>query len=361
MRLLIILNENPPGSHIDVHNALSKLKQEGALQSYVIFPWLAYFERGIHSQDIAASIAKTAREFEPTAILWAHTAGLRVSTDTINNLRQLPSRPSMGYFEGDLYESPYKPLPTEVLNLAVACDVIFCPGFGVMTDLLKRKGCLDIRYVPSPTDEWRFGRVRDGSEQILFDVVMVGNNVFSRLPWRTMPGSRERRELAKFFQERLGSRFAVFGMGWKAPYAAGPIPFDQQIDLYHRSRIAFGVNNLHAKYSFSNRLPIAMSCGVPMVYGYETGFDEVFEPNCGAFFFKDKWDAWSIIKNLLAKDQTELDEIGEIANRFALSRFTTTHIFRYMCETLAFYAPNNRDRRNHGIPTNPWIRSTCVY
>jgi hypothetical protein len=355
MRLLLVLNESPAGSHVDFHKALDQLVQEGDLESYLLYPFLAHLDSGLNARELESHLLKVAEEFKPTGILWAHTSGFNVSRDTVDRLRRLQSAPSLGYHEGDLYESPYKRLPDEMISLISGCDVFFCQGFGAMTDLLRKNGCRDIRYVPPPTDEWRFGRLRSAADEIVFDVVMIGNYVSSRLPWRTMPGSRLRRELSLLLYKQLGSRFAVFGHGWSGPFAAGPIPFDQQEKAYHRSRIAVGINNLHARYYFSNRLPIAMSSGIPIVHNYEPGLEEIFSAECGAFFFEEISEAWGVIQRLLGKEQTELDEIGVKARQFAVNRFNVTEIIRYMVKVLQSHVANRSGNRGAETPRNPWV------
>ena len=255
-----------------------------------------------------------------------------------------------------MYHKPYKKLPAEVTRLTTSCDVVFCQGFGPMTDFLRKKGCRDIRYVPAPTDEWRFGRIRSVSDEIVFDVVMVGNYIYSKLPWRTMPGSKWRKELSILLYRKLGSRFASFGNGWKGPYAAGPIPFDRQADAYHKSRIALGVNNLHARYFFSNRLPIAMSSGITVVHNYELGFEELFDPQSGCFFFRDTSEAWQIIKTLLEKDQTELDKIGLMARDFAVKHFNVINIMKYMINVLKSRCTKKENAGTVVDKENPWLK-----
>jgi spore maturation protein CgeB len=187
---------------------------------------------------------------------------------------------------------------------------------------------------------------------------MIGNNVSSRLPWRTAPGSRWRKELAKLFYKKLGNRFAVFGHGWKADYGKGPLPFDEQVNAYHSSRMGIGVNNaLGARYYFSNRLPIALSSGVPFVHNYEAGYEEIFKPIEDFCFFRTTSEAWELTKQLLEKDQNELDKIGAKGYDFSRNRLTATEAMRYMIRVLN----EHRQARNEGgkidITGNPWINS----
>lgn len=354
MKLFFILNENPPGSHVDVHCALKRLVDEKELQSFYVYPFLARLLDGKKNNEVVMEIIKKCEQFQPTAILWSHTGKLKLRNDELKILSKLDSLPVMGYWDGDIYEKPYKPLPKEIVWLARSCDVVFCQGFGEMTKIMINNGCKDIRYVPAATDEQRFGFLRQKDSDIKFDVVMIGNYVSAKLPWRIFPGTRWRKELADFFYKKLGPRFAVFGSGWKGPYSKGPIPFIEQNIIYHSCRVALGANNLHAKYFFSNRLPIAMSSGVPVVHNYESGYEEIFKPIENYYFYETTSEAWRITKSLLDKGQSELDEIGLRAHRFALDQLTMMKNIKYMISVLRDYKRAQEKDNKVKMSTNPW-------
>ncbi len=355
MKLLLILNENPAGSHDDVHRALARLIQDGEMDSFYVYPFLARLSDGLTSTDVVSEIVRTAEDFEPDAILWSHTGTLKVNESALQSIRDLRSKPSMGYWDDDLYQSFYKPLPSEIKSLASKIDVAFCRGFGQMTDRLRRVGCRDIRCVPAGTEEERFGKLRGHDTPILYDAVMIGNCVSSFIPWKTMPGGRWRVEIVKYLERKLGKGFAVYGEGWKGPSAKGTVPFKEQGAIYHSGRVAIGVNNLHAKYFFSNRLPIAMSCGVPVVHNYELGMDEIFPIGITKHFFRDTKGAWDNIRNLLDKDQSELDSIGLMMQEFALQFLTIRKIMKYMISVLRDYKSARDSRKVIPVRPNPWI------
>lgn len=355
MKLLVLLNENPAGSHDDVHQALARLAQQRELESYYIYPFLARLSSGLGSSSVMSEIIEIARDFEPDAILWSHTGTLKVTDSALQSIRDLPSKPAMGYWDGDIYQSFYKPLPNEIKYLAAKVDVAFCQGIGQMTDEMRKGGCGDIRYVPAGTDEERFGKRRRQHTQILYDVVMIGNCTKSVIPGKTMPGARWRKEIVKCLERKLGGGFAVYGEGWKGPCAKGPVPFTEQSDIYHKSRLAIGVNNLHAKYFFSNRLPIAMSSGVPIVHNYELGMEEVFNPEIRKLFFRDTKEAWNNIRILLDKDQSVLDSIGLMMHGFSLQYLTIFEIMKYIVSALRDYNLARNGKRMVQVRPNPWI------
>ena len=353
MKLLLILNENPPGSHDDVHHSLEILKADEILESYYVYPFLARLADGSSNTEVVKEIVSIAKDFQPTGILWSHTGNLRVSENEISILKNLSSAPSIGYWDGDIYHKFYKPLPKQVINLARGCEVSFWPGCCGMIEKLKKKGCNDIRYVPLSTDEKRFSKLRE--TKIIYDVVMVGNNITSIIPLKSFPGSRERTKIADHFYKKMGPRFAVYGEGWTGKYTKGPVPFKKQGEIYHSSRIGLGLNNLHANYYFSNRLPISLSSGVIMVHNYENGVEEIFKNINYPYFFKDTDQAWEIAENLLTKSQDELDGLGSKYRDFALSNLSKVRILKYMVAILSNYHTEKDTKKTGKVIPNPWI------
>ena len=170
-----------------------------------------------------------------------------------------------------------------------------------------------------------------------------------------MPGVRWR-SLVKLFEQKLGRRFAVFGHGWRGPSAQGPLPFEKQSDAYGRGRIALGVNNLHAAYYFSNRLPIAMSSCVPVVDNFEQGFEYLFSRESGCLFFHETEQAWDLAHALVAGNADRLSNMGEVAQRVSSERFSITKVIRYICDVMKTFI---QSRENFRPPqphvANPWL------
>lgn len=352
MRLLLILNENPVESHRDVRYSLERLVLEGILEDYLVYPFLTYRAQGRSDDQISREIYEVATSFRPGAILWSHTGNLKISPGLMKKLRDLPSAPSIGYRDADIYQSFYKPLPKEVVILSRQCDVSFWPGYSKTIEKLRNKGCKDIRYVPLTTDEEIFSSLRQ-DEKPEYDVVMIGNLVKSRIPFKDFPGSRLREAVARHFHKKLGSRFAVFGAGWDSAFRARKVPFHQQNKIYHQSRLVLGVNNLHAHYYFSNRLPIALSSGVLILHNYEKGVRQIFQGEY-PYFFRHKYEAWEMAQALLSKPQEELDALALHYRSVVMKKLTMTSALQYMISVLKEYK-NQRNGQTRSVINNPWI------
>lgn len=355
MRALVVLNDHQRGAHVDYHDALARLRHDGTLESYDVIPHVALKNEGHTDDQIVRMVETSAADLPADAIVWCHTGDLRIPDDAMARLRTLPSNPALVYIEGDMYERFYKPLPSAARRAMVACDVVFICGGGGVVSRLKQAGCRDIRYMPLTTDDVRFGADRPPGQSPEFDVVLVGNNHRSRIAFKTMPGCRRRARVVEMLERRLGSRFAVFGHGWDGPAAQGPVPFAEQGKAYQTARVAVGINNLHAPYYFSDRLPISLSSGVVMVHNRETGLDDILPRQVSDLMFDpDGEDLWVSVRRALDMDDADLREAERGARELALRSLTTFAALGYVFEVVA----EIRERRSGSAVTpvsNPWI------
>ena len=355
MKLLILLNENPVGSHEDVYRAIENCYNKGIVNDKLIFPFLAKLTEGKKEKQVLKEIIDISKEYLPNLILWMHTDRFKVDLSFLNELKDLISKPVMGYWDGDLYQSPYRHVPNELLELSVLCDVVFAQGFGEMTEKMKSKGCNDIRFVPAFADEKRFYPIRSVENKV-YDIVMIGNNIKSRIPFRiTMPGTKLRRRLVTELCKEYKKKFAVFGNNWKGNCANGISSYLDQHKIYSRSRITIAINNLSGKYYFSDRLPIAMLSGIPIIHKFEDGFNELFDDFKEIRFFKSFEEAFQICQELLQKSDSELNEIGEKLYNYALNKFSVEFVFQYMIDVLKEkYYNKNEINFNYKV-LNPWL------
>jgi len=334
-RMLVVLHEETTGSHADSRRALAGLKSDGALEDYVVYPFLARLAEGAAARHVHDEIVTAAADLRATCVLWCHTGRFVVPERVFLSLRGLPHRPVQGYWEGDMYESPFKPFPHPARVVARSCDVVFVPGASSFSRSLGRWGCADVRYAPSPTDPGKFGHafeLRRGTYD--HDVVLIGNRVWSRVPFKTMPGARRRARLVRLLERKLGRRFAVYGAGWRGPSAQGPVRHDEQGVVYARSRMSVGVNNLAAAYCFSSRLPISLTCGVTTIHNWERGLDVIFGRDAPIRYFRSAREAWNVVRRLLEVDDRELEDERVRGRELALARFTFAHVLGYVGEVL---------------------------
>ncbi|MCZ7663145.1 MAG: hypothetical protein M5U22_09560 [Thermoleophilia bacterium] len=340
---------------VDWYHALERLQQEGIVESFCVVPYLARLNSSLTVDEIADEVVAGAHEVRADIVLWAHTQGLHSAANCAARLRSVGVA-AIGYWDGDWYHPYRNPFPGECLALCSVSDVAFVQGDGLLVGLLHRAGCEDVRYVPASTDD-RFVAQPARSEYD-WDLVMIGNRISSRLPFKDMPGAILRRKLVRMFERRLGNRFAVFGHGWTGASAQGPVDYEKQAEAYGLGIASLGCNNWFTRYYFSDRLPIAMASARPSIYYQGEGYDEVFGSDAGVFWYRDLDTAWKQFLAVSADPDAALER-AERARNIAVSGFTTYRTLIYMLDVLAAHA----DAETQGVAVrpvpNPWIsRST---
>lgn len=359
LKFLLLINEFPKGNSLDVYKTLEQLKADGKIEDAEVYSFLAKKKEGLSDSEITKEIISEAEAYQPDCILWRHTVDLKVDENLIRTLRNLDSHPSIGYLDGDIYKKSFYPLPKPVIKLCSLSDVCFWVGYSEeMMRILKKHGTKDIRYVPSSTDDDRFSSVRQ--KEPIYDVVMVGNLLKYRNPFNPFPGTKFRKNLAKLFYEKLGNKFAIYGNGWKGPFAKGPVIFEKQNEVYHSSRIVLGVNNWRADYYFSNRLPITLSSGALIVHNYEKGYDEIFKKSGYNYFYNTVEEAWKIAENLLQRPQEDLDLEALAYRNFALNEFSMYKKLNYIFEVLGDIKLSSEQGNKVSERKNPWIKANTL-
>lgn len=354
-RLVLLLNELEEGNHDDVRRSIQFLLDDGTLASAEIIAFPALLKAGRSVDDVNQATIDAARRTAATIVMWVHVGEFPVRPSTVRELRRLDSSPALGHWEGDAYHSWFKPLPRVQLTFLPQCDCIFVPGRLAVLPKLRRRGCHDIRYVPSLTDVGRFGGPLPRPYPKEFDVVMIGNRVSSRRPLGTMPGARQRVHLVRSFGRQFGSRFAVFGDGWSGRSAHGSVPYIDQTHTLARARVVLGNASIDAPLAFSDRLPIAMSSGVPVIHSAVEDSRLLFGQDAPVRFFSSTSDALEAAKDLLARSQRERDEIGLRARDFALEKLTILRGLEYMIHTLESKRGAQERERTSTPVMNPWL------
>jgi len=330
MKALIIVNENPLGSHPDVYEAFDLLVEEGLLSGYDVVPYLHLRADGQSDATIVRSITEAVSSGGHGLVIWMHTGSLEVDDESLERITSVPSRPKMVYWEGDSYHPFYKPIPRTMTDIMRSCAQVYVPCGGPMIRSLRAAGVKHVRYAPSCASGTRFPHVWSAGGAYQHDIVVVGNRVSSRIPFKTMPGARRRRVLVDALVRRYGRRVAVYESGWTGPNAMGPLQFDEQQRVYESSLMSVGVNNSTYPYVFSNRLPIALACGVPLLYHRNPGFDEIFPSELGDLFFDDERSVFARIDALISAGPQHLAAISRRNRQFFEENFTRVTVASFI-------------------------------
>jgi hypothetical protein len=268
VKLFYLINEPVLNYQAGYRKTIQKLIGEGDLSDCFFYSfYVKKNEFDLRRDLVIKDLTKEIIEFKPDAILFAHTGDFSFDDIFFREIeRGLGYKPVYALDERDVYGKLVKKLPLELLKLSSKCDVTFlvCSG-GWMFQKFEKYNRGRSVYLPHVCDDIHFGKGISNGTTRKYDVIMIGNLAKSRVPFKSMPGVRQRIKVAEALYKRHGNRFAMFGSGWdKYPFVAGQVPFFEQEQVLHSSHLSVGVDHfLSYEQYFSDRLPIALVSGVP--------------------------------------------------------------------------------------------------
>jgi hypothetical protein len=338
-RLLYLPNEQVAGDQVGPRRAFEGMLERGQLAAYEAVSYLRECDRAGPAAAFDA-LADRAAALRPHWLLWQHLGGLALPRGTIGRLRSAAPGLRLLYHEGDLYGAG-KPLPAATKALMREADVVALVGFGDFARRVRAWRPGPVLYTPSCADTQRFGRPRPVGQPPEFDVVMIGNRVRSRLPWRRLPGAAARAELARRLGRRFGRRFALFGQGWQG-YAGwqGPLAYADQEAALRRARVSVGWNHFDREAGyFSDRLPISLLAGVAHVTNWQPGYEQVFGADPPLRWGRSVDEVCAEVGALLALAPPALEAIGSRAAELAKRQLVAEVVYpRLLAEAAAAVA-----------------------
>lgn len=345
LRLLHLPNEETPGFQVGPREAYEAMRAGGELSAYEAIPFL--HEAARHGAATCLErVLERAGALQPDLILWQHVGRFPVDAAWLRRLREHAPQALLVYHEGDVYGRRVKPLPPAVQAFAAAADVVSLVGMGELAALFRAHGARRIVWSPHSFDSQRCDQPWTPTRERGLDVLMIGNRVTSRLPWRSLPGARERLALARSLHRRLGARFAVHGAGWDGePYARGPLPFERQEGAIRNAWLTVSWDHFdRVPYYFSDRVPIALAAGVPHLTNRQPGYEQVFPDGCGLLHADGVESLADLVEILLSRPRAELIALGERASAFARERLAARRVYRDL--VLAVAGPGTVPRRS---------------
>lgn len=329
-KLFYLLNEFPEGNQTGYRNAINELVSEGILQTAYFYSFLSKKKEFGHWDTVLNDLKMKIRSYEPDIVLIAHlNRDTPINGGFINEInKSLNIPPKWIYDERDVYGYIRKPLAESILTFAASCDLVTLCTYGKMMERFKKAGAKRVIYLPQVFDA-NFGMEWEPTNKRKYDVIMIGNRSKSRIPFKSMPGIRERENLVNKFAATFGDKFAVFGLGWEGfPCSKGPIDFFDQEKLLHQSWLSIGWDHFYSYDGYySDRLPIALVSGVPHLSYRTPGVDKLFQDKKHIFYFSNLSEAIELSKKLL-NDKTSLIDFGKIARQYTLENFNEKTRFK---------------------------------
>lgn len=328
LKLLYLPNEDVVGDQVGPRHVFSCMQKEGVIADYKSYSFKYENKYKIHT-EVLNELKKLIIEFQPDIILWQHVGDFLVNRQFLKEIRNIDSKPTLVYHDGDVYGRFQKRISNSMKLLLQNSDITFAVGKGNYEKLLRSYGAKHVFYSPNFVDTLRFGKSWTPSMKREYDVIMIGNNVHSKIPFFNMPGTKERTSIADMLYKVLGSKFAVYGVGWEGKaYNKGPIAFHEQEDVLRNSWISVGWNHFPKIPSyFSNRLPISLISGVVHVTNFHNGYDDQF-PKDSIVTVENIYSCKEAILKLLEKDKSELINMGIRGSKLAREKFTADVVIR---------------------------------
>lgn len=302
-RVLYMPNERGTGRQRGPRLALAQLEAAGAISEGRVFSYLRRLEADSRAETFNR-LCSTIETFKPTLVLLQHPADTGLLGAQWQKLRSIhPFK--LVYHEGDAYDRFRKRIPAEMKAAAATADVSFSTGASRQLEYMRSAGSRDARWTPQVYNAMDFGSATIPSHRE-YDVVMIANESSSKIPFKSIPGSKDRTRLVESLTRRFGTRFAVYGRGWTGPSAKGPLDFVEQEQAIQSAWISANWDHYPSeKRWFSDRLPISLAAGSIHVTSSHPGYEDIFDRELGFLHFEK-----SVI-DVVQRIETTLDSSDE--------------------------------------------------
>jgi hypothetical protein len=343
VKLFYLINEPVLNYQAGYRGTIKNLISEGYLSDCFFYSFYVKLAELGNRQDVVIDdIIKELAEFRPDAILFAHTSNFNFNSDFFRRLETvLEYKPVYAMDERDVYGKYVKRLPSQLLELSAKCDVTFlvCSGGWMFRQFQKINNGKSV-YLPHVCDDIHFGRRKPNGSPKKYDVVMIGNLAKSRVPFKSMPGVKERMKVAEALYKRHGKKFAVFGAGWENyPFCAGTVPFFKQEEVLRSSHMSVGVDHfLSYDQYFSDRLPIALFSGVPHLSWKTPGLELLFKEHEHIYYFNSISESVTRSESILSGSKNERDDITQKGESLIRSKYTEKARMKILLEEVSMIA-----------------------
>lgn len=337
MKLLFICHENNEGDQVGPRMALNSIFNRGLLEKVLIFSYLVEEKKAGGWQAALNKLEKIIIEELPELIIFSHTGDRRFPKQFLQIIISYYGIPPViAYDDGDCYGYLQKPIPGSVIELVKNVDNVFLVGAGNFLDRFRKMGCKNTLYLPNVANDNQFGNHWDPTQNRKYDVIMIANYVGSKIPFRTIPGVKEQRQLINQLHDAFGDHFALYGAGWKEyAFCKGPVPFTKQEMALREGWISINYGHFPKyDYYFSNRLPISLLSGVVHITNRTPGLDSMFINGKHCFFFDTIPEAIHICKALLNQPKETLIQLGQEGADYVRKNFLQDSRMERLVETM---------------------------
>lgn len=334
MRILNLLNGSE-GSQFGMEDGFQFLKQSGRIEAVYNFYYSEFYKKNNLSVTLG-KIKEIAVTIDANVIIIFHVGNCPIPKEFYRELKSLKSKPILVCDEHDGFEKFRKPLPKATQIAMSEAHIISLCGLGSIVSLIPKNDRYKIIFTPHLTSIQRFDKQWTPTRTRKYDVIMIGNRIKSKIPFKSLTGTCEREKLVKMLGNCYQERFAVYGRGWDGFTGnKGPIDFKKQIETIRESWLTIGFDHCTGmSFYFSNRLPISMFAGVAHVCHYHLGYELLFEQGKDLFWFKSLNEAIDITRMMLSRGPSYLIKLGIDGRKKAIECFSPEVVWGDFVETI---------------------------
>lgn len=330
MKVFLLLN-GPIGIQTGIEDGFNYLLEEKIIKELDWFYYTDYFRLNGKNNTDKEIIAKI-NTFQPDLVILFHIGGYPLNKELIIRIKGIHSKPFLVYDEGDMYGGINKPVKNNLKIAFKYSDIVSIRGLGKWHNYVSKFN-KNIIYTPHHADIHRYLKKPFIWPNRENDIIFVGNTFNEKYYFRylrALPGAVGRKRFVNYIDKNLNYNLKIYGNFWaNLKSDKGSLPFENQIREYQNSWITIAYEHYPTvPYYFSNRLPMALLAGSLYVCHYHGGYENIFPPNDFIFFFKENYEAISIIEYLFSLGDEELIRRSRRAREFAIKNFTPQVVWK---------------------------------
>jgi hypothetical protein len=351
--LLMVTNEAAPGTEYGLRDAYTTMLRRGEIEMFdAIAPVITADSRS--NVEALAELAEREKELRPNVVLVLSPSGVEHDPLFVKWLLDSMGHPVVIYWEGDAWQRWRKPINASMRAWLGVADVVFTTARHPQSDLLKRGGARDVRFIPNTYCHVQSRKAEETDprhyDEPRFDVTLIGGRYAHAGLFCRLPGGAARASLVRRLQRRRDLRIAIYGSGWNGRGAEGPVPFAHQTDVIRQALMSVNWDHFprHEAYA-TDRLAMALIAGRVHVTTRHRGYDWLPGEDAGLFFEASVRDTVRRVIDLAKLPQNEVLELGAAGYRWVKGRLSDREAARFMLGAVD-------ERYLSGLPEEPWHR-----
>lgn len=311
--------------------ALATMQARGELEGFSVVRFIERARSAPSEHTYLRDLKEDLERERPHVVIVRKLAGLPFPPRrTIQLFRRYASR--LIYEDLDAWGILRKPLPQQVVRNLSAFDAAVTCAYGWQAMLLRAAVRGPVLVRPHGVSIQRFGDDGNRSQPVkLGSIVMLGNRIRSKVPGRSIPGSRQRRRLVERLEDEFGDSFVVYGSGWGTGQSRkGPTEFGSSVRLMAAADVTVGFDHFPLKPGyFSDRLPIALFAGRPHVTNWQPGYGSLLGDAQGLVLVKGgPARIVGTVKRLLDLSPQARAASGVAGRAYAIEHLSVENLYR---------------------------------